>query len=78
MAEAEAFARGAGSRAMDLRVISPRAAQLLPFYLRLGYERSGNATDSRGAGEQGADTLRYDVQSAGLIAAEDRVDGIIF
>jgi len=41
MAEAEQFARGAGSRAMDLRVISPRAAQLVPFYLRLGYHETG-------------------------------------
>src|SRR5258708_7214754 len=37
MAEAENFARDAGCRAMDLRAISPRAEQLLPFYLRLGY-----------------------------------------
>ena len=41
MAEAEEFARGAGCRVMDLRVISPRAAQLLPFYLRLGYRETG-------------------------------------
>jgi GNAT superfamily N-acetyltransferase len=41
MAEAENFARAAGSRAMDLRVISPRAEQLLPFYLRLGYRETG-------------------------------------
>jgi hypothetical protein len=26
---------------MDLRVISPRAEQLLPFYLRLGYRETG-------------------------------------
>src|ERR1700736_101232 len=37
MAEAEDFARGAGCRVMDLRVISPRAAQLLGFFFRLGY-----------------------------------------
>jgi GNAT superfamily N-acetyltransferase len=41
MAEAEDFARGVGCRAMDLRVISPRAAKLLPFYLRLGYRETG-------------------------------------
>jgi len=41
MAEAENFARDAGCRAMDLRVISPRAEQLLPFYLRLGYRETG-------------------------------------
>jgi GNAT superfamily N-acetyltransferase len=33
---AEDWARSAGSRAMDLRIISPRA-ELLPFYRRLGY-----------------------------------------
>jgi GNAT superfamily N-acetyltransferase len=41
MAEAENFARDAGCRAMDLRVISPRAEQLLPFYLHLGYRETG-------------------------------------
>ncbi len=41
MAEAENFARAAGCRAMDLRVISPRAERLLPFYLRLGYRETG-------------------------------------
>ena len=41
MAEAEEFARGAGSQAMDLRVISPRAEQLVPFYLHLGYGETG-------------------------------------
>jgi GNAT superfamily N-acetyltransferase len=41
MAEAEEYARGVGCCAMDLRVISPRAAQLLPFYLRLGYHETG-------------------------------------
>jgi GNAT superfamily N-acetyltransferase len=35
---AENFARESGSRAMDLRVISARGEQLLPFYRRLGYE----------------------------------------
>lgn len=37
MDAAEELARSLGSRAMDLRVISPRAGQLLPFYERLGY-----------------------------------------
>jgi GNAT superfamily N-acetyltransferase len=41
MAEAENFARGVGSRDMDLRVISQRAGQLLSFYLRLGYRHTG-------------------------------------
>ncbi len=41
MAEAENFVRNAGCRAMDLRVISARAEQLLPFYLRLGYRETG-------------------------------------
>ena len=36
-AAAEDLARSLGSRAMDLRVISPRANALLPFYERLGY-----------------------------------------
>src|SRR6266404_7065746 len=35
---AENFARGSGARVMDLRVISARAEQLLPFYRRLGYD----------------------------------------
>ena len=34
---AENFAVQSGSRIMDLRVISARADQLLPFYQRLGY-----------------------------------------
>jgi GNAT superfamily N-acetyltransferase len=37
VAAAESFARDAGSRFMDLRVISARGEQLLPFYERLGY-----------------------------------------
>src|SRR5260370_40732070 len=41
MAEAENFRRDAGCRAMDLRVISPRAEQFLPFYLPLGYPATG-------------------------------------
>lgn len=38
VAAAENLARESGSRAMDLRVISARGEQLLPFYQRLGYE----------------------------------------
>jgi GNAT superfamily N-acetyltransferase len=38
VAAAENLARESGSRAMDLRVISARGEQLLPFYRRLGYE----------------------------------------
>ena len=38
VATAENFARESGSRVMDLRVISARGEQLLPFYQRLGYE----------------------------------------
>jgi GNAT superfamily N-acetyltransferase len=34
---AENLARESGSRAMDLRVISARGEQLLPFYQHLGY-----------------------------------------
>jgi N-acetylglutamate synthase-like GNAT family acetyltransferase len=34
---AEELARQSGSRIMDLRVISARGEQLLPFYERLGY-----------------------------------------
>ncbi len=41
VAEAEKFARESGCLVMDLRVISPRAKQLLPFYLRLGYHEAG-------------------------------------
>lgn len=37
VAAAETFARESGSRFMDLRVISARGKQLLPFYRRLGY-----------------------------------------
>jgi GNAT superfamily N-acetyltransferase len=35
---AENLARESGSRVMDLRVISARGEQLLPFYERLGYQ----------------------------------------
>ena len=38
---AEAFAREQGCKWMDLRVVSPRAEQLLPIYLRLGYTDQG-------------------------------------
>jgi GNAT superfamily N-acetyltransferase len=38
VAAAENLARESGSRVMDLRVISARGEQLLPFYQRLGYE----------------------------------------
>jgi N-acetylglutamate synthase-like GNAT family acetyltransferase len=37
VAAAESFARETGSRSMDLRVISARGEQLLPFYEQLGY-----------------------------------------
>jgi GNAT superfamily N-acetyltransferase len=37
VAAAEQLARSLGARHMDLRIISPRADQLLPFYQRLGY-----------------------------------------
>jgi predicted N-acetyltransferase YhbS len=42
LAAAEDFAREAGSQAMDLRIISPRA-ELLPFYRRLGYAETGSS-----------------------------------
>ncbi len=38
VAAAETLARESGSRVMDLRVISARGEQLLPFYARRGYE----------------------------------------
>jgi predicted N-acetyltransferase YhbS len=41
VAEGEKFARETGCVVMDLRVISPRAKHLLPFYLRLGYREAG-------------------------------------
>jgi len=37
------FARDAGFRAIDLRVISPRAEALVPLYTRLGYIETGTA-----------------------------------
>jgi GNAT superfamily N-acetyltransferase len=38
---AEDFARHAGCTAIELRIISPRAANLLPLYVRLGYIETG-------------------------------------
>jgi predicted N-acetyltransferase YhbS len=38
---AENFARQQGCQWMDLRVVSPRADQLLPIYRRLGYVETG-------------------------------------
>jgi len=38
---AEDFARRAGCTAIDLRIISPRAATLVPLYARLGYIETG-------------------------------------
>jgi GNAT superfamily N-acetyltransferase len=43
VAEAEEYARSAGCHTMDLRIISPRAESLLPFYRRLGYVQTGTA-----------------------------------
>lgn len=40
-AAAENFAREQGCKWMDLRVVSPRAEQLLPVYRRLGYVETG-------------------------------------
>jgi predicted N-acetyltransferase YhbS len=48
MAVAEDFAREAGARALDLRVISARA-ELLPFYRRFGYEEAGTAPFAPGS-----------------------------
>lgn len=42
VAVAEDYSRHAGCRAMDLRIVSARAA-LLPFYRRLGYVENGTA-----------------------------------
>lgn len=38
VAAAERYARESSSRAMDLRVISARGEQLLPFYQQIGYQ----------------------------------------
>jgi GNAT superfamily N-acetyltransferase len=43
MDAAEQQARRAGLVALDLRIISPRAEALLPFYLKLGYAQTGLA-----------------------------------
>jgi GNAT superfamily N-acetyltransferase len=43
VAAAENYSCSAGCRAMDLRIISPRAEALLPFYRRLGYAEIGTA-----------------------------------
>jgi GNAT superfamily N-acetyltransferase len=40
---AEDFARQAGCTAIDLRIISPRAHDLLPLYARLGYIEAGTS-----------------------------------
>jgi GNAT superfamily N-acetyltransferase len=40
-AAAEQYAREHGCRWMDLRVVSPRAEQLLPVYRKLGYAETG-------------------------------------
>ncbi|HEX6496172.1 MAG TPA: GNAT family N-acetyltransferase [Acidobacteriaceae bacterium] len=40
-AAAEQYAREQGCRWMDLRVVSPRAEQLLPVYRKLGYLETG-------------------------------------
>src|SRR5277367_2020564 len=43
VAAAEDYSRKAGCDAMDLRIISPRAETLLPFYQHLGYTETGTA-----------------------------------
>ena len=43
VAAAEDYSRKAGCCAMDLRIISPRAESLLPFYQHLGYTETGTA-----------------------------------
>lgn len=40
-AASEAFARERGCGSMDLRVVSPRRDELVPFYLKLGYTEKG-------------------------------------
>jgi GNAT superfamily N-acetyltransferase len=42
VAAVEEYSRSAGSRAVDLRIISPRA-ELLPFYRHLGYAETSTA-----------------------------------
>ena len=48
VAAAEQHARAAGCRAIDLRVISPRA-ELVPFYCHLGFMETGTAPFSSDA-----------------------------
>ena len=43
VAAAEDYSRKAGCNAMDLRIISPRAESLIPFYRHLGYTETGTA-----------------------------------
>jgi GNAT superfamily N-acetyltransferase len=43
MDAAEQHAQSIGVDALDLRIISPRAEALLPFYLKLGYAETGVA-----------------------------------
>jgi GNAT superfamily N-acetyltransferase len=43
VAAAEEYSRNAGCCAVDLRVISPRAEELVPFYEHLGYTQTGTA-----------------------------------
>ena len=43
VAAAEEYSRNAKCVAMDLRIISPRAESLLPFYQHLGYAQTGTA-----------------------------------
>src|ERR1700691_1689569 len=43
VAAAEQHARNAACHTMDLRIISPRAERLLPFYQHLGYSETGTA-----------------------------------
>jgi predicted N-acetyltransferase YhbS len=43
VAAAEEHCRAAGCTAIDLRMISPRAEVLLPFYQQVGYHQTGTA-----------------------------------
>jgi GNAT superfamily N-acetyltransferase len=43
VAAAEEYSRNAGCHTIDLRIISPRAESLLPFYQHLGYSQTGTA-----------------------------------
>jgi GNAT superfamily N-acetyltransferase len=49
VAAAEDYSRKAQCQTMDLRIISPRAESLLPFYQHLGYMRMGTAPFSTAA-----------------------------